>query len=226
MRQLIIVRKDLNMSVGKTAVQCCHASQAWLMDKIKNKAEVMADSLFSRHQSYEFVENPEPYIPYLPYIYCPELNSSKPYKIPIAYMRRDLAKWAIQAFEKGDKYFWTKHSADNPHELELVLQDEITYYYDIGFTLDVDTMDKWINDIYTKTICSAKNKTQLMKAVTMAQELGLEENKDFFLICDRCLTELVPEEQDENGGKTLTCIGFRPLDDDVVHKISKKYQLL
>jgi hypothetical protein len=34
------------------------------------------------------------------------------------------------------------------------------------------------------------------------------------------------EEYDENGtGRTLTCIGFRPLPDSIAHLISKKYQL-
>ena len=36
----------------------------------------------------------------------------------------------------------------------------------------------------------------------------------------------LPEEIDENGiGRTLTCISFRPLPDDIVHQLSKKYQL-
>ena len=65
-----------------------------------------------------------------------------------------------------------------------------------------------------------------MKAITMAEELGLTAGEDFFLIKDNCLTELEPEEVDENGvGRTLTCIGFRPLPDEVAHKISRKYQL-
>ena len=65
-----------------------------------------------------------------------------------------------------------------------------------------------------------------MKAVTMACELGLVEGKDFFLIKDSCLTDLTPEEVDENGvGRTLTCIGFRPLPDEIAHRISKQYQL-
>ena len=60
----------------------------------------------------------------------------------------------------------------------------------------------------------------------MAEELGLKEGIDFFLIKDACLTELEPEEVDENGvGRTLTCIGFRPLPDEVAHQISRKYQL-
>ena len=65
-----------------------------------------------------------------------------------------------------------------------------------------------------------------MKAVAVAEELGLKEGKDFFLIKDSCLTELSAEEVDENGvGRTLTCIGFAPLPDEIAHKISKKYQL-
>jgi len=60
----------------------------------------------------------------------------------------------------------------------------------------------------------------------MAEELGLMENQDFFLIRDNCLTELEPEEVDENGvGRTLTCIGFRPLPDETAHAISRKYHL-
>ena len=60
----------------------------------------------------------------------------------------------------------------------------------------------------------------------MAEELGMVEGKDFFLIKDACNTELTPEEIDENGvGRTLTCIGFKPLDDETAWKISKKFQL-
>ena len=89
-----------------------------------------------------------------------------------------------------------------------------------------DVYDEWLCGIFTKTICEARNRNHLMKAVTAAQELWLKEGTDFFLIKDHCLTELEPEEVDENGvGKTLTCIGFRPLPDDVAHAISRKYQL-
>ena len=66
----------------------------------------------------------------------------------------------------------------------------------------------------------------LLKAKTIAEELGLVENKDFFLIRDACHTELEPEEFDENGeGMTLTCIGFRPLPDEIAHQISHKFHL-
>lgn len=98
--------------------------------------------------------------------------------------------------------------------------------YKIDITLDKNIYDEWICGIFTKTICEAKNAYQLLKSVKIAKELGLQEGKDFFLIKDACLTELTPEEVDENGqGRVLTCIGFRPLPDDIAHKISKKYQL-
>ena len=55
---------------------------------------------------------------------------------------------------------------------------------------------------------------------------GFQRPFDFFLIKDNCLTELEPEEFDENGiGRTLTCIGFRPLRDETARLISRKYQL-
>lgn len=105
-------------------------------------------------------------------------------------------------------------------------QDRIKELVIESFRMDQGIYDEWINDIFTKTICEAKNRNQLMKAVSVAEEMGLKENEDFFLIKDNCLTELEPEEVDENGiGRTLTCIGFRPLPDDVAHQISRKYQL-
>lgn len=98
--------------------------------------------------------------------------------------------------------------------------------YEIMITMDPAIYDDWFGGIFTKTICEAKNRNHLMKAVTLAEEQGLVENQDFFLIKDNCLTELEPEEIGEDGvGRTLTCIGFRPLPDDMAHAISRKYQL-
>lgn len=147
MRQLIIVRKDLNMSTGKIAAQCCHASLAFVSNGLSIASE----------------------------------------------------------------------------ETLLAESEDI----DLSFTTHYDIWQYWFQDIFTKTICEAKNRNHLMKAVTIAEELGLKESKDFFLIKDSCLTELTPEEYDEEGvGRTLTCIGFKPLEDEIAHKISKKFQLL
>jgi PTH2 family peptidyl-tRNA hydrolase len=98
--------------------------------------------------------------------------------------------------------------------------------YYIEYDCEANIMDNWICGNFTKTICEAKNRNQLLKAKVIAEELGLVEGQDFFLIRDNCLTDLEPEEFDENGqGRTLTCIGFVPLEDEIAWKISKKFQL-
>lgn len=145
MRQLIIARKDLNMSPGKLAAQVSHASMAFLTNIIKNS----------------------------PNYTQPDFNNTI-----------------------------------------------------VKITLQNDVLDEWINGTFTKIICEAKNRNQLLKAMKLAEELGLKKDKDFFLIKDNCLTDLNPEEYDENGfGRTLTCIGFRPLLDDVAWGISRKFHL-
>jgi len=150
MRQLIIARKDLNMSPGKLAAQVSHASMAFLTNAIRTSGI---------HQ--------------------------------------------VLSMDTGE-----------------------TESYDITLNIPADIYEQWINGIFTKTICEAKNKNQLMKAVQIANELGLKEGTDYFLINDQCLTELEPEETDEAGvGRTLTCIGFRPLPDETAHQISHKFQL-
>lgn len=156
MRQLIIARKDLNMSSGKLAAQCCHASLAFITSQLRD--------------------------------------------------RNNVTEFASGTIDDTD--------------------DAVVVGYDAEMYFDKETYEDWICGIFTKTVCEAKNKTQLLKAVTLAQELGLKENEDYFLIKDACLTELEPEEFDENGvGRVLTCIGFKPLPDDIAHKISKKFQL-
>lgn len=148
MRQLIIARKDLNMSPGKLAAQVAHAAMAFMTQPMRR---IMPDKVYKDGEV-------------------------------IAVM---------------PKMF-----------------------------MQVDVYNDWIKGIFTKTVCEAKNYNHIMKAAAMAEELGLTEGVDYFLIKDACLTELEPEEVDENGvGRTLTCIGFRPLPDDIAHKISKKFQL-
>lgn len=142
-KQIIIVRKDLEMSTGKICSQVSHASMAFLIEAIRN----------------------------------------------------DWSQWV---------------STGEPHE-----------YYTAEITLDKDLFEQWIDADYTKCVLKAKNKTQLLKVQKLAEELGLKENKDFFKIYDLCRTEIEPEED----GKTLTCIGFKPLPNEIVDKIGRKFQL-
>lgn len=85
-----------------------------------------------------------------------------------------------------------------------------------------EVYENYVCGAIVKTICEARNKNHLLKAKTIAEELGLVERQDFGLIYDNCRTELVPEEE---NGTTLTGIWFRPLPSDTAHEISKKYHL-
>ena len=145
-KQIIIARKDLNMSAGKLAAQVSHASMAFLTNTI----------------------------------------------------RRD---WSMNTtYFKGDEY---------------------KTYYSVELTFDKDLFEQWIIGEFTKCVLKAKNKSQLLKAKTLAEEMGMTENEDFFCIYDNCHTELIPED----NGRTLTCIGFKPMDSEVIDKIGKKFQL-
>lgn len=138
-KQIIIARKDLNMSPGKLAAQVSNGSMAFLI-------------------------------------------------------------WMIR---------------DNSHP--LACQGE----YESKFRIENDLYEQWINGEFTKCILQAKNKNQLLKAKTMAEELGMKKGKDFWLIYDNCHTELEPEE----NGRTLTVIGFKPMDSGIIDQIGRKYHL-
>lgn len=145
-KQIIIVRKDLQMSIGKICSQVSHASMAFLTNEIRNE--------WSKNTTYF----------------------------------------------KGNEY---------------------KTYYSVELTFDKDLFEQWIDGEFTKCVLKAKNKSQLLKAKTLAEEMGMTENEDFFCIYDNCHTELTPED----NGRTLTCIGFKPMDSEVIDKIGKKYQL-
>ena len=87
--------------------------------------------------------------------------------------------------------------------------------------IDVDILNNWIEGEFTKCVRQAMNKNQLLKAKTIAEELGMVEGKDFWLIRDNCHTELEPEED----GRTLTVIGFKPMDSEHIDLIGRKYHL-
>ena len=145
-KQIIIARKDLNMSSGKLAAQVSHASMAFLTNVIRNE--------WSKNTTYF----------------------------------------------RGNEY---------------------KTYYSVELTFDKNLFEQWIDGEFTKCVLKAKNKSQLLKAKTLAEEMGMTENEDFFCIYDNCHTELTPED----NGRTLTCIGFKPMDSEVIDKIGKKYQL-
>lgn len=100
----------------------------------------------------------------------------------------------------------------------------------VGFPvyIDYNIWHEYVNGIFTKTICEARNINQLKKVEIyindISAELGisLKENVDWGYINDRCLTDLTPENPD---GTCTVGVWFKPLPDDIAHRISKKFQL-
>lgn len=82
-------------------------------------------------------------------------------------------------------------------------------------------LKEWLEGIFTKILLQAKNLHAMEKIIQRVKENGLEEEKDFFLIKDSCLTELIP---DEGSDRCLIAIGFRPMEEEKIAPIVKKLQ--
>lgn len=100
----------------------------------------------------------------------------------------------------------------------------------VGFPvyIDYNIWHEYVNGIFTKTICETRNLNQLKKIETyindIKSELGIElvESVDWGYINDKCLTDLTPENPD---GTCTIGAWFKPLPDDIAHRISKKFKL-
>ena len=92
----------------------------------------------------------------------------------------------------------------------------------VSFEIPKDIWTEYVNGIFTKTICEARNLNRLNQAAEAARGLGLSEGKDWGYIRDKCLTDLTPENED---GTCTVGIWFRPLPDEIAHEISRKYPL-
>ena len=203
MKQIIIVRKDLNMSKGKMAAQVAHASMAFLTNQLRENSKKVLDC----------------YKEYVPY----DRNGKF---ISHYFYDHTLNDFAKQAHNRGDKYFYYKKLNNSDLYPSFQLCEKEEFHIESKISLNPELYNDWICGSFTKVILEAKNKYQLEKVYKIANELGLKEDIDYFPIKDNCYTELEPEEVDENGvGRTLTCIGFVTLKDEIADKISKKYQL-
>ena len=129
---------------------------------------------------------------------------------PAMYHSSRLNREAEAAFKRGETKFFVPKVASRP---------TVTVHLEISKHIWND----YVNDIFTKTICEARNRNHLLKAETIAKELGLKDGEDYGFINDKCLTELEPENED---GTTTVGMWFAPLADEIAHKISKKFPLL
>ena len=129
---------------------------------------------------------------------------------PAMYHSNRLNREAEAAFKRGETKFFVPKVASRP---TVTVHLEITKHI----------WNDYVNDIFTKTICEARNRNHLLKAETIAKELGLKDGEDYGFINDKCLTELEAENEDDT---TTVGMWFRPLADEIAHKISKKFPLL
>lgn len=197
-KQIIIVRKDLAMSPGKLAAQVSHGSMAFLTSIIRKHTTPIYNETLGRAWDICIPDEPQ------------------------YYRHPDLNEFAAAARRKGKEIFYYKPlNLKAPYGAQVMCDEPTVKEYYTKFTIDKDLYEQWINGEFTKCVLQAKNKNQLLKAKTMAEELGMIEGQDFWLIKDNCRTELKPEE----NGRTLTVIGFRPMDSEIIDQIGKKYQL-
>lgn len=195
-KQIIIARKDLDMSPGKLAAQVSHASMAFLTSKIKRSAK----KVINEHIGIAWTSS----------------GASQ------FYLHPGLNEFAKIARQKGKSFLFINLKMPHSQMGEQMMCDKTTVReYKTAFPIEKDLYEQWICGEFTKCVLRAKNKAQLLKAKRIAEEMGMKENEDFWLIRDNCHTELEPEED----GKTLTCIGFKPMDSELIDKIGKKYQL-
>ena len=104
----------------------------------------------------------------------------------------------------------------------MSFQERTNDYILTDLTIPRDIVERYMEGSVTKTILRAKNLNHLLKAKTYAEELGLEEGKDYGFVNDSCLTELTPDEGMET---CTTCFWTRPLASETAWEISKNYHL-
>lgn len=197
-KQIIIARKDLNMSAGKLAAQVSHASMAFISNMIRNNTTKICINRYM---------------------------SSNTQGEPILYSNPSLCRLSEKARSEGRKMFCAVPKGSSEPFMEMIESEPICIYKTY-LNINSGVYENWFKGSFTKCILEAKNMNDLLKAKRLAEDIGLVEGKDFFLIKDNCLTELSPEEVDENGiGRTLTCIGFAPMDAEIIDKVGKKFQL-
>ena len=128
---------------------------------------------------------------------------------PALYLHTEVFEKSKAAFEAGETSF-------------VVERPDPRKSFGVTVEIPKDVWDEYVNGIFTKTVCEARNLNNLRKAETAAEELGLVNGTDYGYINDKCLTELKPENED---GTCTVGIWFRPLPDEIAHRISKKFPL-
>ena len=97
MKQIIIARKDLGMSVGKISAQISHASMAFLSRMIQEHSKRQEIGYHTAHDISPIGTDTF-----------------------MMYKRADLTKWSKEAFERGEEGFYTRPVNPNDPYGELL----------------------------------------------------------------------------------------------------------
>ena len=88
--------------------------------------------------------------------------------------------------------------------------------YHVELDIDKDLFEEWLSECFGKIVLAVDGKDEFNAVIEAAKRQGFVEGKDYFVIRDRCYTELTPENDD---GTCSTCIGFRPMDRKVIEPV-------
>ena len=87
--------------------------------------------------------------------------------------------------------------------------------------VEADVLAAWVRQGEPKIVLAVDGERALAALVNRAESRGLMEGLDFFCIRDACRTELAPDE----SGSRWTCVGFSPMDVDVIAPVTGQLPL-
>lgn len=126
-------------------------------------------------------------------------------------------KMAAQVAHASEAFLLKQFLNGKGNKLDCMLEGSEQYGYTLLIDVDFDTYE-WITSSYTKVVCEVENEAELQKVVDKAIKNGFVEDRDFFKIIDNGYTEF-------NNEKTWTCIGFRPMKEEDIDRVTKRLRL-
>ena len=182
-KQVIVVNKEVNMTADKLIGQCCEASTFFLIKMLQNNTARRIKNLY------------------------PALEADGS---PQLYKRADLNKFAEEARQKGDYFFYAKPvDPANPYG-ELMLCDGPEYKYQCRMDIDSNLFEVLVSGDIARVILEAENYEYMQEMVEMAKKAGMVEDRDFVLT---------------KNETSWTCIGFAPMEAEKIDAVTGKLQL-
>jgi peptidyl-tRNA hydrolase len=143
-------------------------------------------------------------------------NSDKYKQIIVTRLDLNLSAGRMAAYvSHGSMAFLTTALRQNARRLDA---ETVRTVCDFNYGLWTD----WLAGSFTKVVVGARDKTAIDELISLAESHGLVEGKDFFPIYEDLSSQLISEEPD---GKTLVCVGFRPMMSHEIDPVTRKLRL-